>query len=82
VTVPYKTGAESKQATLDIILVLGGDILPRNNLKRLEALNPKISLITWRDSVQIIRYCCVIETSDGVGIWSNYHTNRVIVNQG
>ena len=81
VTVPYCTGTESKQAKLDIILVLGGDILPRNNLKRLEALNPKISLVTWRDSAQIIRYCCVVETKDGLGIWSNYHTNRVIVNQ-
>ena len=66
-------------ATVVIPLTLGMDILPRNNLKRLENLNPAISLITWRESANAIRYATVIECDDGLGIWSNFYADKVFL---
>ncbi len=69
----------NKEIKLDIPLILGLDILPRNNLKRLEDLQPNIYLITWRESEASLRYATIIKCSDSVGIWSNFFSDRIIL---
>lgn len=70
---PYE-GALKK---LKIPLILGTDLLPRNNLKKLEPNSPKVYMVTWREGEKSLRYATVIETDEGVGIWSNFFADRV-----
>lgn len=70
---------EGKDVAIKVPLILGMDLLPRNNLKRLEGDNPSIHLITWRESVNSIRYATVVECSTGIGIWSNYYSNKIFL---
>lgn len=65
--------------TLQVPIILGLDTLPRNNLKRLEDLEPSMYLITWRESEFSLRYATVIKCSDSVGLWSNYFADRIIL---
>lgn len=62
-----------------IPLILGADVLPRNSLKRIETMNPKIHLITWMESEHTLRYACVVEVDSGIGIWANFFANRVFL---
>lgn len=75
VTIEEQYNRENKK--IPIPLILGIDLLPRNNLKRLEDLNPKIYIITWREFEDCLRYAVVIECDDGVGIWSNFFSDRI-----
>lgn len=68
---------EGSACTLKIPLILGTDLLPRNNLKKLEELNPRVYLITWRESKNSVRYATVIECDSGIGIWSNFFADKV-----
>lgn len=60
-----------------IPLLFGLDILPRNNLKKLEDSNPIISLITWKDSSHSFRYATIISCDSGIGIWSNFFSDKI-----
>lgn len=66
--------------SIEIPLILGTDLLPRNSLKRIEDSNPKILLITWKESIQSLRYAVVIECDSGIGIWSNFFADKVFLN--
>lgn len=68
---------EGSACKLKIPLILGTDLLPRNNLKKLEELNPRVYLITWRESKNSLRYATVIECDSGIGIWSNFFADKV-----
>lgn len=76
ITVPYL----GKEKVVKIPLILGTDLLPRNNLKKLETETPKVTLITWNDSDVTIRYATIIECETGVGIWSNFFADKVFLN--
>lgn len=67
-------GASQK---LKIPLILGTDLLPRNNLKKLESFNPHVYLLTWRESQRSLRYATVITSDKGMGIWSNFFADRI-----
>lgn len=69
----------ANEQKISIPLVLGLDLPSRNSLKHLEDLNPKISLITWQESVNSLRYACVVEVDSGVGIWSNYFADKILL---
>jgi ribonuclease HI len=75
-TVTYK----EKIDKIELPVLFGLDIPPRNNLKKLEEHEPKIYLITWRDSERTLRYAFVIECKTGIGIWSNYFADRIFLN--
>lgn len=60
-------------------LVFMDDIPGRNTLKRLEELDPKVFLITWRESEHLLRYSTVVQTSDALGIWSNFFANQLMI---
>lgn len=68
---------DAQTVELKIPLILGTDLLPRNNLKKLEDLTPHIYLITWRESKNSIRYATVIECDSGIGIWSNFFADKI-----
>lgn len=59
------------------IFVLGMDIADRNSLKRLEPLNPKISVITWQEAPDVSRFATIIEASGDFCISSGMYTNIV-----
>ncbi len=61
----------------NIGLVLGTDLLPRSNLKRIENLNPKLKLVIIKETYCSFSYMTYIESDLGSGMWSNYHTNSV-----
>ena len=60
-------------------LVFNDDIPGRNTLKKLEELDVKIFLITWMESTTLLRYSTLIQTSDAIGIWSNYFANQLLI---
>lgn len=65
---------------VNVTVLLGLDLPPRNNLKKLEDQQPRIYLITWRDSEKTLRYAFIIECVTGIGIWSNYFADRIFLN--
>lgn len=64
---------------IDFTLLLGTDVLPRNGLKKLETLKPRISILTWSLSQHSVDYACLIEVVDAIGIWSNVFTNTILI---
>lgn len=74
----YRSGEEDV-ATCPVTLTLGIDMLDRNALKRLEAHNPKVSLITWLEAPDVFRYATVIETATDQGIWAGVYSNLRVV---
>lgn len=59
----------------DVTLVPGVSLLGRNSLRKLESANPKVTVITWKESDEAYRYATVIESDEGRGIWSNFYSN-------
>lgn len=77
ITVNYKLNNEIKQT--DIVLTLGIDLVDRNTLKRIETMNPVVTVITWNESSEIIRYATIIETDNAFGIWCGYYSNTCYI---
>lgn len=71
--------------TANVRLTLGLDIPERNSLKRLEAMEPKVHVITWLDEphqpgmVKSFRIATVIEADGNIGIWAGVYSNLRIV---
>lgn len=68
--------------TITFPLRLGADMPDRNSLKRLETSDPVVSLITWRESSNSLRYAAVLECDEGIAIWSNYYADRLMFKEG
>jgi ribonuclease HI len=64
---------------IKVPITFGMDLPNRNQLKRLEAENPNIYLVMWKDSDVSYRYAFVIDCISGVGIWSNYFCDRILL---
>lgn len=62
---------------LRIPLILSIDLPNRNKLKKLEKHEPNIKLMIWSITPISFRYCCLIDSEMGVGIWSNYYADRI-----
>ena len=62
-----------------IPLQFGKDIIPRNNLKKLEKLEPKITLMTYELTDTCIEYFIIIETiaNGDLSIWCNVFSNKI-----
>ena len=65
--------------TTPVTLSLGIDILDRNSLKRLEEMNPRVTLITWMESPYAFRYATVIEAGLDKGIWCGWYSNLHLI---
>ena len=72
---------DSQQSKAVVTLTLGIDLLDRNALKRLESLNPKVTLITWLEAPHVFRYATVVETATDRGIWAGVYSNLRVVPQ-
>ena len=68
---------EGSACQIKVPLILGTDLLPRNNLKKLEEQKPTVYLVTWRETRNSIRYATVIECESGIGIWSNFFAEKI-----
>lgn len=60
-----------------IHLLFGIDLLSRNAMKKIEDRDPKIHIITWKESLSSYKYCTIIEVNDAIGIWSNFFSSQV-----
>lgn len=69
---------ENKDKTIGVDLTLGVDTPKRNTLKKIEALDPKMILVLWRESGSI-RYATICTTTDAESIWAGYYANIKIV---
>lgn len=69
----YEKGDASKLASIP--LTLGLDLPDRNTLKKLEKHKPRVTLVTWQESPNAIRYATIITTVSAVGIWAGYYCN-------
>lgn len=61
-------------------LILGADILSRNQLAGIAADIETIQLVTWRESDAVGRYATYVKLRNGDhGIWCRYDSNMIIV---
>ena len=62
--------------TKKIRLILGADILSRNQLAALAPEIESIHLVTWRESDEVGRYATFVRLTNGdIGLWSRYDSN-------
>lgn len=73
----YKTGKTVEQRPVTVSLSL--DCPSKNALARLAERNPKVTLLTWRESKRGFRYATVFEADGDIGIWCSVHSNLVVV---
>jgi ribonuclease HI len=85
--VRYSTKRVSELAEVDdpsiktksIRLILGQDLVKRNTLSNLGTNDPRVFVITWRESDLAIRFATVVECDLGVGIWAGVDSNFLLV---
>lgn len=80
-TVDANYNGSSDIKTVPLTLTLGIDALDRNSLKRIEDLNPKVTLITWNESPKVFRYATVVECGNDRGIWAGVYSNMRVVSE-
>jgi ribonuclease HI len=78
---PYKLTmvSEKGKICLPLTLTFGIDMPERNVFKQLETLEPKVTLIAWQDSPDVVRYATVIESQGSFSAWCGIHSNLVII---
>lgn len=65
---------------VELPLVYGLDILPRNTLKRLETQSPNVFIVTWRDTGgSLLKYATVVTSDEGVCVFSNFFSNIIFL---
>lgn len=64
-----------KKGEIQLTLSIGIDIAKRNTLSALAVRNPKVKLVTWRESDNAFRYGTIIEAGDDIGIWAGIYSN-------
>lgn len=72
-TLASQTPGEGLQ--LDFELIVNIDIPNRNVFKKIEKLDPKVTLLVWKDGNKAYRYATVIECKGGKSIWCGYYSN-------
>lgn len=66
-------------STASVQLTFALDLPNRNTLSALMARNPKVWLVTHKESESGFRYAVVIEAGEDLGIWSSVHSNLKII---
>lgn len=61
----------------EVPLIFGLDLPPRNNIKRIEDYDPEVYVVTWQESDNSFRYATVVNSTLGIGIWSNFFSDRI-----
>lgn len=70
---------DDEMLDVKVPIVYGCDILPRNNLRKLEKETPIVYVITWRETANVLRYATVIDCKTGIGIWSNFFADKLFL---
>ena len=66
--------------TAKITLTLDLGIPKRNTLSAIATDDPRVLVVTWRESEHGFRYATIVEVGEDMGIWTSYHTHlRAIV---
>lgn len=73
VQVYYGDLSKSQQERVD--LCMGVDLPDRNALKKLEKLDPKVTVITWMESEKMFRYATIVKAGESYGIWAGMNSN-------
>lgn len=73
----FNTTGELK--TTKVTLTLAIDLPNRNALAALAERDPKVWLLTYKESEIGFRYYVVISAGDDIGIWSSVHSNLRII---
>lgn len=58
-----------------ITLTFGINIANRNALSALAKRNPRVKVVTWRESDMAFRYATIVEDDNDVGIWAAIYAN-------
>lgn len=66
-------------ASKDINLSIGLDILNRNSLANISKSDPKVLVVTWKESANAFRYATIVESDGNIGIYANFHSNLTLV---
>lgn len=78
VSVDFKSGRDNNRIVQSPVnLTLGIDIASRNSLKKLEALDVKVVVVTWREVLDVYRYATVILSKDGTCISAGMYSNTI-----
>jgi len=77
----YRVSNDSQELRdIKVSLCMGVDMVMRPTLKKMEATNSQIFLLTWKESEKMVRWATVIRLADeGWGIWSAAHSNVMFV---
>ena len=60
-------------------VVVGYDLPDRNTLKKIEGKETRVYLVSYQVSESHIRYHCLIETKDAVGVWANFFADSIFI---
>lgn len=77
--VPVVVPTEQGDRSVTITLTLGIDMMDRNSYKRLEDLEPTVTLIVWNEAPDVLKYATVVESRGSFGIWAGVYSNMVFV---
>lgn len=73
VVVGYDTGVKTGKAKIPVTFGLDSGV--RNQLSGIADREPKVTVVTWRESDQAFRYATIIQTVDDIGIWASIYSN-------
>lgn len=70
------SGDEPKPFVGNVRLILGGDLLTRNQLSAISEDVKSVKVVTWRESELVGRYATLVELNSGeVGLWARTEAN-------
>lgn len=78
-TVPVGWKSGKRSGTKDVVLTVGMDAPTKNMLTAMAKESPTITVITWPESKQTIRYAVVVETEDDVALYASAYSNLCLV---
>lgn len=79
VDVPYVI--DGKEGSKNIPLTLAHDLPSRNSLAGLAPLNPKVFVISWKESHLSFRYATIVDTEDDTAIFAGFYSNLALINE-
>lgn len=80
-TVISEYNYSNNNKTAKIIIKLGADIITRNQLKKIEKMEPKVYLVVINNNDIKIEYFTIIDLglTDDISVWANFYCNVVLM---
>lgn len=80
IQVPVSYNVSGSTAVCTITLTYNLDLPQKNAMSAIAKEEPKIIVMTYRESAHGFRYLVIIETQNDVSIWSSVHSNLKLIN--